>query len=184
MLKYLIKEETLTATAEAIRNKTGQEEEIKPIDFPQWISKLSSPKNIKWHKGSFLAENKTMEVEHGIKEVPDFLMININPKDFNDSLKDYANASNTSSQYGIVYFSYGFSQALYSQFPEASVAGETRTLNNYLPSIIVNEGMDVHTISNLGELNSVTKEKFTLGSNSLPLEVGQTYNWIAITGLS
>lgn len=184
MLKYLIKEETLTATAEAIRSKTGQEEEIKPIDFPQWISKLSSPKNIGWHVGSFLAESKSMTVEHGIEKVPDFLMININPQNFrNQTLKDYANASNTSLKYGIIYFAYGFSQALYSQFPESSVAGETRSLNNYISSIRVTKGMDNHE-PQLGELGSVTDSTFTLGSDSVPLEVGQTYNWIAITGLS
>jgi hypothetical protein len=60
---------------------------------------------------------------------------------------------------------------LYSQFPESSVAGETRSLNNYLPSIRVNRGMDIHE-SNLGELGSVNESTFTLGSDSVPLEVG------------
>ena len=184
MLKYLIKEETLTATAEAIRSKTGQEGEIKPVDFPQWINTLSSQKNISWHVGSFSEKSKSMTVNHGIGKVPDLLMVNINPQSLrNETLGAYSNVSNTSSKYGIIYFAYGFSSALYSQFPAGSTAGETRTFNNYISSIRVSEGMDIHT-PGLGELGLVNSSTFTLGSSSVPLEVGQTYNWIAITGLS
>lgn len=42
MEQFFIKKDTLEATAEAIRNKTGIKEKIKPVDFPEKINEIET----------------------------------------------------------------------------------------------------------------------------------------------
>ena len=128
-------------------------------------------KTYKRYTGSFTANTGVQTVNHGIGEVPDFVLIL--PQFTPEALK--------------LTFAVGYSQAMVDKLG-GGYFNRASGLTSGSGSITLssNEGIDKPntTYAAYGVIRDTTENQFTVGGTTFALKTGANYSWEAITGLT
>lgn len=173
--------------AYAIREKTGNTDTMKPIDFPEEILSIvissgdggesgsegtSSGSALKCTTGSFNPENYStgyVTIEHGLDTMPDFVMVYLS----------FSSGIDTSLY--PLQLSYGFNTAIGKSLGLTTLRGVF--YHNFYNST-QSTGMD-STTSSSGFVNCNNDSTFTIknSTNDNGKLAEATYHWIAISGM-
>ena len=135
MAEYLIKDTSLTAIADAIREKTGSQD---PLAFPdEFIEAIEGIEGMKIAYGSFTPAStvSSYTLTHGLGKIPDFIMlirINTSTSALNLSQIIIAAIANAADDFQAFTVQYSQSKGVYSYCKDScDISGDVRTDSFY-----------------------------------------------------
>lgn len=171
--------------AQAIKDKTGNNEKMAPADFPAKIAAIDIDNgtyaDVKWvvKTGEFTPENTgdTVTVEHGLGVVPDIVFV-LHPTWIINNIKD---------NYPDAFVPFGFAYS--SEIMEQLEGEGTNAMNNVFSLYAANTNnlmlmasdktLDYNTDKKDVVIYNANARTFDVGGN-YPLHGGKKYNWLAI----
>lgn len=167
--------------ADAIKDKTGSTDTMKPAEFPAKIAAIpvgsgGATSTMIGKSGSIdgstLSDRTNVTITHNCGKVPDFIIV-------------YVNKAPVS---GEMYMAYGFTQKIASRVPSNMNAGVAiKAFSGGASPYPTTQGFENENVSSMfgsgyGHIRAVNETTFTIGGVNNPLSAAE-YMWVAYCGM-